>query len=483
MTLAIKKDVVRGYKKIYTNKAGTGFIKMMIGWEASPIFEGRKDYQDIFLCLVRIANYKNTHEIVGRKRIELQRGQCFTSVREIAEATGLLAYDDDGLPLVQKDGKFKIKEQVVRSALLRFKEAEMITDEAWNRGRVITVLNYEKYQSKTAVHENVYYPSFQKSKVIEALTEERKGLPILNKTSKKRTTNEQLTSYISNTEQTNQTDKKEERKYKEKTNEHFSNQKSDSAENAILEEKTSEKPLNTSNSCERFTHLKEAFLKAFNLKPESECKHSKRLANTIERPKLKAFLQELQQKNATQEKIELVFRRVASAKELRTKKSGVENISYYLDCFKEMFEAFEEEMTKKENIEDKKISLIELTTPHYEMKELNDKFADDIKESLGEAVFFAWFRQVFITGFYSGSNSERLTPILTCSSEKIKNCIYLHYQNRLDKITERLCRNFFPNKAFRSEVVLEIPQEGECQALTFSFKPAELQNATNPQEE
>lgn len=80
--------------------------------------------KSVFLHLLLRANHKPTQW----KEIEMKRGQFYTSLDTLVREIGL-------------------SKQKIRTALDKLKLTGEITSEACSRGRLVTVINYDKYQS------------------------------------------------------------------------------------------------------------------------------------------------------------------------------------------------------------------------------------------------------------------------------------------------------------------------------------------------
>lgn len=104
----------------------TGFITLhrkITEWEwyNDPITK------TVFMHLLLTANYKASKW----RGVTIERGQCIHGRKEMADALG-------------------ISEQNVRTALERLKSTSEITINATNKFSLITIVNYEKYQDKSA---------------------------------------------------------------------------------------------------------------------------------------------------------------------------------------------------------------------------------------------------------------------------------------------------------------------------------------------
>jgi len=102
----------------------TGWVmihRSLIEWEW---FQDQNTLQ-VFMYLLLMANHK-PHKYQG---INLQRGQLITGRKKIAQVTGL-------------------SEQSVRTSLKRLKTTNNITSTSTNKYSIISIVNYDKYQTK-----------------------------------------------------------------------------------------------------------------------------------------------------------------------------------------------------------------------------------------------------------------------------------------------------------------------------------------------
>jgi chromosomal replication initiator protein len=89
---------------------------------------------------------------------------------------------------------------------------------------------------------------------------------------------------------------------------------------------------------------------------------------------------------------------------------------------------------------------------------------DGIKQSLGESIFFAWFSTLSFKS-YDGN-----TLLLTVKNEKIKNCIFLHYQIKFERILEKAFFKHFKKRLKKFEIlVLESKEEVASSKLNSNF--------------
>lgn len=106
----------------------SGWIALKRGITKHPLFKGRPDRLLIWVWLLENAAWKPEPLDVHGKIITVERGQVCTSLRRIADETGL------GL-------------QVVRSFLDRLRTELQINTETTHGRSLITICNYDKYQS------------------------------------------------------------------------------------------------------------------------------------------------------------------------------------------------------------------------------------------------------------------------------------------------------------------------------------------------
>lgn len=91
-------------------------------------------YKDINTChlalhLILKANHKNNKIIWNNQEIEIKRGQLVTGRKQLAEETGLTP-------------------QSARTSLKKLKNCKFLTSTSTNKFSLITILNYEFYQSQ-----------------------------------------------------------------------------------------------------------------------------------------------------------------------------------------------------------------------------------------------------------------------------------------------------------------------------------------------
>lgn len=115
----------------------------------------------VLITILMLANHSsNQWEFEGKKFV-CKAGQFVTSLNSLAEYCGK-----------------GVSVQNVRSALDRFERYEFITNKSTNTGRLITVVNWDKYQDKSrgSKQYGAGYHNGSKDKEIEMLREKIKEL-------------------------------------------------------------------------------------------------------------------------------------------------------------------------------------------------------------------------------------------------------------------------------------------------------------------
>jgi hypothetical protein len=107
-----------------------GWIKLYRETQGNIVWQSTTPEQKvIFVTLLMMVNFEaNSWEWEGRK-FHLQPGQTITSLQNIAKAAG------KGITI-----------QKVRTALKKFEKWGILTDQSTGSGRLITLVNWEKYQ-------------------------------------------------------------------------------------------------------------------------------------------------------------------------------------------------------------------------------------------------------------------------------------------------------------------------------------------------
>jgi hypothetical protein len=106
----------------------SGFFAVKRGITSHPVFVGHPERMMIWIWLLDNACWKDTPHDVNGKTVTVQRGQVCASERRIAQECG-------------------VGYQVVRTFLKRLKAEHMINADVTQGRNVITLCNYEKYQT------------------------------------------------------------------------------------------------------------------------------------------------------------------------------------------------------------------------------------------------------------------------------------------------------------------------------------------------
>jgi chromosomal replication initiator protein len=72
-----------------------------------------------------------------------------------------------------------------------------------------------------------------------------------------------------------------------------------------------------------------------------------------------------------------------------------------------------------------------------------------IKSGIGETIFYAWFKDLTFKA-YDGK-----TLLLSVKNDKVKNCIFLHYQNRFEKILKKTFYQHSGEKLSNFDLIVE----------------------------
>jgi len=86
-------------------------------------------YAWLWVCLILLANHKEKEFIWNNKKVVLNRGQLLTGRKKLSKITG-------------------VKETSVERVLKYLESEHQIKQEKTNKFRVITIINYEKYQGE-----------------------------------------------------------------------------------------------------------------------------------------------------------------------------------------------------------------------------------------------------------------------------------------------------------------------------------------------
>lgn len=111
----------------------SGWFSVKRGITTHPIFKGYPERLAIWLWLIDNAAWKDTPHDVNGKTIMVKRGSVCASERRLAEEIG-------------------VGRQVIRTFLERLKADHMINAEITHGRTLITICNYNKYQSPQSGH-------------------------------------------------------------------------------------------------------------------------------------------------------------------------------------------------------------------------------------------------------------------------------------------------------------------------------------------
>jgi hypothetical protein len=120
------------------SEKSTGFIYLWrklldsVDWKCST-----PEQKVILITLLTMANHKENKWEWHGKEFGVKPGQFVTSLASIRKAAGL-----------------GISQQNVRTAIARFKKLKFLTNHSTNRGRLITIINWARYQNKET-HANI----------------------------------------------------------------------------------------------------------------------------------------------------------------------------------------------------------------------------------------------------------------------------------------------------------------------------------------
>lgn len=110
-----------------------GFIKLYRELFRKPIWTGSTPEQRcVLITLLGMAVYRETEYDINGERRRLKPGQLFTSLEQISRECGK-----------------GISVQNIRSSLMRFEKLGFLTNESTMQGRLITLVNWGKYQGNT----------------------------------------------------------------------------------------------------------------------------------------------------------------------------------------------------------------------------------------------------------------------------------------------------------------------------------------------
>ena len=138
-----------------------GWIKLYRKTLTSDMYRSLTAKQrDVMIQILLLANHSNNKWEWQGEVIELEAGQLITSISKLADKCS-------------KD----VKEQSVKSALKKLEMWGFITDKATKTGRMITVLNWERYQGL------VNLPNKESHKEITTIKKEKKTKNIIDRKS------------------------------------------------------------------------------------------------------------------------------------------------------------------------------------------------------------------------------------------------------------------------------------------------------------
>jgi len=106
----------------------SGWIALKRGMTQHPIFHKRPDRAFVWIWLLETAAYKDTRQDAGGRPVDVKRGQVLTALRQISNATGV------GI-------------KAIRILLDLLREEHAIDTDTGTGRLLVTICNYEKYQS------------------------------------------------------------------------------------------------------------------------------------------------------------------------------------------------------------------------------------------------------------------------------------------------------------------------------------------------
>jgi hypothetical protein len=118
-----------------------------------------------------------------------------------------------------------------------------------------------------------------------------------------------------------------------------------------------------------------------------------------------------------------------------------------------------------QKIVDNKIPLLQITCNKPQIKRLNTILTDNIKECVGEAVYYAWFGQTFIVDYDFNQNSDILEVNVYANTKNSIDTIKKHYWEKFKKAVKGALNKLFPDRLFCLDdllVNLGLPPKGEC---------------------
>ena len=114
--------------------SGVGYIKMYRSILDNPIVCKDSEVFAIWCYLLLEATHEGYETLFGKERITVKKSQLVTSRKSISN-------------------KFGINESKVERTFTLFKNEHMIEQQSSTKNRLITILNWDKYQSKEQQNE------------------------------------------------------------------------------------------------------------------------------------------------------------------------------------------------------------------------------------------------------------------------------------------------------------------------------------------
>lgn len=114
---------------------GVGYIKMYRSILDNPIVCKDSEVFSIWCYLLLEATHDGYETLFGNQRITVKKGQLVTSRKSIAN-------------------KFNINESKVERTFILFKNEQMIEQQSSTKNRLITILNWDKFQNKEQRNEH-----------------------------------------------------------------------------------------------------------------------------------------------------------------------------------------------------------------------------------------------------------------------------------------------------------------------------------------
>ena len=109
----------------------SGWIKLHRQLKSKPIWQcSTPEQKTILITLLMMANHEENEWEWQGERYQVQPGQFITSLKSIAENAGI------GISI-----------QNIRTALAKFEKYDFLTNKSTNKNRLITITNWEVYQS------------------------------------------------------------------------------------------------------------------------------------------------------------------------------------------------------------------------------------------------------------------------------------------------------------------------------------------------